>query len=362
MAVLAALTGVASPRAALALTPDEVLVVYRAASTDARPILDRYRRLRALPAGNTLGLHVDAVETIDRAVFEKAVMAPLRAELSRPERAGIRCLLVLRGMPLRVGAAVIEGADAKRTRSTIASFDSEIALVCAPPASTEGWASNPLFRPGAPAPTAAEAASAGATGARGLMVARLDGPSLQATIGLIDGAEAGEKGIQGAFCFDARGLQGTDSYGAYDERIRLAARLAEQSGFAVRLDDRPELFAPGSCTDTALYIGWYSLANYVDAFTFRPGAVGYHIASSEAESLSRGNYWVPRMIADGIAATLGPVDEPYLSSFPDPVGFVARLLMDRTLAEAYWETVPHGSWMQVLVGDPLYRPKFLRAR
>src|SRR5258705_1880591 len=40
-----------------------------------------------------------------------------------------------------------------------------------------------------------------------------------------------------------------------------------------------------SCTDCALYCGWYSLANYVDCCRFVPGAVAYHIASAEAVTL-----------------------------------------------------------------------------
>jgi hypothetical protein len=29
---------------------------------------------------------------------------------------------------------------------------------------------------------------------------------------------------------------------------------------------------------------------------------------------------------------------------------------DLTLAECYWRTEPFTSWMQTLIGDPLYRP------
>ena len=55
----------------------------------------------------------------------------------------------------------------------------------------------------------------------------------------------------------------------------------------VVLDKKPAVFPPGSCPDAALYCGWYSLANYVPAFKWNKGAVGYHVASSEATTLKQ---------------------------------------------------------------------------
>jgi hypothetical protein len=62
-------------------------------------------------------------------------------------------------------------------------------------------------------------------------------------------------------------------------------------------------------------------------------------------------------LADGCAATLGPVREPYLSAFPSANEFFALLMCGRfTLAECYAYTVPMLSWQMMLLGDPLYRP------
>jgi uncharacterized protein (TIGR03790 family) len=101
------------------------------------------------------------------------------------------------------------------------------------------------------------------------------------------------------------------------------------------------------------------LRKYVDAFDFVPGAVGYHIASFEAVSIKRPNEqgWVRGLLDDGIAATIGPVAEPYLQSFPRPNEFFGLLLTgEYTLAECYAYTVPGTSWMHLLIGDPLYNP------
>jgi uncharacterized protein (TIGR03790 family) len=108
-----------------------------------------------------------------------------------------------------------------------------------------------------------------------------------------------------------------------------------------------------------LYCGWYSLRQYVDAFDFVPGAVGFHAASFEAVSLKREGEqgWCKRMLEDGAAATFGAVAEPFLHSFPKPRDFFGLLLTGRfTLAECFTYTNKYNSWMIMLLGDPLYRP------
>ena len=190
----------------------------------------------------------------------------------------------------------------------------------------------------------------------------LDGPDFESVRGIIDRSLATEqKGLEGIAYFDARGLKlnpnRPGSYAIYDETLRRAADMVKAHGVSAVLDDRPELFREGDCPNAALYCGWYSLTHYVDAFDWAPGAVGFHIASGEAISLRRGDYWCKRMIDDRITATLGPVNEPYLSSFPDPRAFFGLLLTGRyTLAEVYAETSPWTSWMLTLIGDPLYNP------
>src|SRR5262249_31586904 len=126
-----------------------------------------------------------------------------------------------------------------------------------------------------------------------LMVARLDGPTVAIAKGLVDQAVEVEKaGLAGKVYFDARGIKFDPKadtghgYGGSGEALREAARLLREAAkMDVTLDDKPELFAAGSCGDCALYCGWYSLANYVGCCKFVKGAVAYHIASSEAVSL-----------------------------------------------------------------------------
>jgi uncharacterized protein (TIGR03790 family) len=201
-----------------------------------------------------------------------------------------------------------------------------------------------------------------------LMVARIDAPTLALAKGLIDAAIATEKnGLSGKAYFDARGMGKLDvaspppgSYEDYDRALLVAEKaVREQTTIETTLNSSPDLFRPGDCPDAALYCGWYSLAKYVDAFTWNRGAVAYHLASSEAETLRDpgSQEWCKKLIEDGVAATIGPVYEPYLTAFPRPEQFFALLLQgELTLVECYYRTLPFNSWMMVLIGDPLYRP------
>ena len=73
------------------------------------------------------------------------------------------------------------------------------------------------------------------------------------------------------------------------------------------------------------------MRKYVDVFTFVPGAVAFHVASYEAMSLRRPKEagWCRGLLLRGAAATLGPVDEPYLHAYP-----LARAFFGLTLEQA----------------------------
>jgi uncharacterized protein (TIGR03790 family) len=194
------------------------------------------------------------------------------------------------------------------------------------------------------------------TPARVVMACRIDGPTLaDARRIILDSVETEKAGLDGTFYIDAGG-----KYPQYDQNLTLlAGALKKQTKLKVVLDTAPTLFAPGSCPDAALYVGWYSLRQYVPAFTWKKGAVGWHVASFEAEHLRDPNSqeWCVKMIQKGVAATLGAVNEPMLGAFPLPQEFFALLLTGKyTVAECYWKTVPTVSWRMTLIADPLYNP------
>jgi uncharacterized protein (TIGR03790 family) len=245
-----------------------------------------------------------------------------------------------------------------KKNETYSSFDSELALLYFPGYALLRWQNNPLHYAYNPLTRDSLPWT--------MMVSRLEAPTYEAAKRLIDAAiETERTGLGGKVYIDARGIAAekgaaVGSYGDYDQSLRdLARLLKEHTALEVVLDDRPELFQAGDCPDAALYCGWYSLTKYIDAFEWRPGAVGYHLASGEAATLRKADseVWCKRMLESGVAATLGPTYEPYLTAFPRPLDFFPLLLTGRyTLAETYARTNPFNSWVMVLVGDPLYNP------
>lgn len=243
-------------------------------------------------------------------------------------------------------------------RQTMAAVDSEITLIMAGAYQTVGWLPNPfnlvynrlsvIYR----------------VRARTLMVGRLDGPSPATARRLVDDAMAVERtGLRGVFYIDARGLAGQAGPGSYvwfdRHLLHLAKVVRKFSAIKMILNRKPAVFPPRSCPNAALYCGWYSLGKYVPAFKWNKGAVGYHVASSEATTLKKpgSTVWCKRMLEEGVAATLGPVTEPYLRSFPLPDQFFPLLMIGKlSLLEVYFLTLPQVSWMQILIGDPLYKP------
>jgi uncharacterized protein (TIGR03790 family) len=241
-----------------------------------------------------------------------------------------------------------------------ASVDSELALVLSPNYPLENWLPNPYFLRFKNKTLFLKRDDV-------LIVSRLDGPTSGIVRRVIDDSIAVEReGLHGKAYFDARWKRPeatnnpNDGYAFYDAAIHnAAAKLAEQGKLPVVIDDRNELFQQGSCPDAALYCGWYSLAQYIDAFTWVPGSIGYHLASGECTTLKRENaqVWCKRMLEEGVAATIGPVYEPYVQAFPPPDLFFAKLTEGYlTLGEVYLISLPYLSWQMALIGDPLYLP------
>ncbi|BBO82229.1 hypothetical protein DSCO28_27950 [Desulfosarcina ovata subsp. sediminis] len=391
------------PVGAQALQPEEILILANRRFDKGVALARYYARRRGIPKENRLLLDLPENEVCTRDDYNRRVAAPVRAYLKavKPPRR-IRCLVLMIGMPLKVApsesarqeiekalnaresalkarmdqpdhgdagvgtddlarelAAVRQRlSEEKVRRDQRASLDSELSVVLAPELPLGGWIENPFyvpFRNRTPAVPKKEV----------LMVARLDGPNATSVKRIIDDAIRVESiGLRGIAYFDARWPMGPDpgksAYRQYDRAIHQTARQIERAGrMPVVVDDTQALFQHGQCPDAALYCGWYSLARYVDAFDWKAGAVGFHIASSECTTLKQADsqVWCKRMIEDGICATIGPVGEPYLQSFPMPelfFGFLTEGVL--SLAECYTLSLPFLSWKMVLIGDPLYRP------
>ena len=380
-----------------ALEPNEILVIANTDHAASTRLARYYCQQRGIPANHVVpvALGTPLRDTIGRDDYEKRLAGPIRRTFTtRKDLENIRCLVTTYGVPFRVGRREpLDGLDAQLRqlrqllqeqkdaiaeleqkgqanslswrqrqlastqiqmdldrisgKETEASVDSELSLVLCGEYELYRWQPNGLRGP-QPQPF------------RTLMVSRLDGPSYSIAKGLIDKSLATEqKGLVGRAYVDSRGLTGKDAYGYYDQSLRdLAALVRLRTNLPVQEEQTGALFAPGSCPQTALYCGWYSVGKYVDAFDFVEGAVGFHIASFEAVQLRDPNstQWCPAMLRDGITATLGPVNEPYLHAFPEPKAFFEALFDGHCLVEAFYLTQPFNSWQMLLIGDPLYKP------
>ncbi|MGM0646626.1 MAG: TIGR03790 family protein, partial [Thermodesulfobacteriota bacterium] len=386
------------PRSGYALQPAEVLVVANKKASQSVGLARYYMQQRHIPEKNLVQLWVPAAEQCSRETYTHKIATPIRRALTESTRnPRIRCLVLVYGMPLKVGGPELTGeeknvwrklqdqqerlrqqidaatgAQQKQLKSTLkevqgkirrrknafnrsAAVDSELAMVLDEDASLDFWQPNPFFLGHTPEDCALAKDDI-------LMVSRLDGPDGATVKRLIrDGLTVEHNGgLQGTAYFDARWpvpqTKKASSYARYDQSLHRAAQLVgNATSLGVVVDDQAQLFQPGDCPAAALYCGWYKLSQYVDAFQWQPGAIGYHIASTECATL-RGNTqkWCKRMLEEGVAATIGPVEEPYVQSFPLPEVFFAFLADGHyTLAEAYLVSVPVWSWKMVLVGDPL---------
>jgi uncharacterized protein (TIGR03790 family) len=390
-----------------ALMPNEILVLVNRNAESSVGLAKFYMEKRGIPEENMLQLWVTDKEECTREAYEKKIAGPVREYLeeNRGEKF-IRCILIMHGLPLKIAPPALTGPekeeleDLRKQQQALrkraeefkkagkedsdllkeeqkgikerissvgrtkqgASLDSELALVFYKDYSLEGWVPNPVF-------IGNRAKRLKNMPRKVLMVSRLDGPSSETVRRMIDDSiEAEKNGLKGTSYFDARWKKpneekrkaGLKGYALYDLSIHLSGEIVKKSGRTpVVINDKQELFQPGECPDAALYCGWYSLARYVDAFDWMPGAVGYHIASGECTTLKRpkSRVWCKMMLEKGVAATIGPVAEPYVQAFPVPEMFFGLLVDGRwNLAECYALSNPFLSWQMVLIGDPLYSP------
>ena len=388
------------------LTHQEIAILVNTKSSGSVRLGDIYAQLRGVSASHIIRITAEDKETVSRNDYDELIAKPVRREVNNFYDKGkkIRCLITTFGIPLKISAVrplIMPAADIerysralkkneqelhgllkknsevpdekmdKRIRrlkreianlnlmlqdlkgaDTASAVDSELALVLIGDYPIKGMVPNPQLLK-----------NRGKTSSRFgqvLMVSRIDAPTFALAEGLIRAAvEVERTGLSGNVYLDARGLRGKGPYALFDQDIRRTAESISPGSMPVFLDTRPGLFGPGEAPQAALYCGWYSLGKYRDVFEWVKGAVGYHIASSEAVSLHnpKATFWVKSMIERGVIASMGPVSEPYLYAFPLPSIFFPLLMSGKySLAEVFAMTNPFLSWRMILIGDPLYNP------
>ncbi len=334
-----------------ALEPGSILIVANKDMPESISVAKYYSKKRNVSEENIILLSLPKCEDILRADFETKLAEPLREAL-KSKKDKIKVILTVYGVPLRVGTKVLSGdekvkadkikkqlddlrkelVNAEKDKAekdkldgfkkkiaelnsqyrisiaaeSLACVDSELMCLWWPAYELSRWQPNPLYWK-APQEVKKKFPST-------LMTCRLDGPTAEIAMRLVDDAiEVEANGLKGKVYFDARGIGlnpknpgDISGYGGYDESFREAAALLKSAGMDVTLDDKGALFEPDSCKDAALYSGWYSHAKFIDCCKYVKGAVAWHLASSEAITLRNpaSKVWCPNLLQKGVAATL----------------------------------------------------------
>ncbi len=353
-----------------------VVVLANSDDPDSLRIARHYAAARGVPRENIIALPLPSDETIGWDVFVAGLWDPLLERLVAArwvdaipmelhDYAGrrkyavhshrIAALVVCRGVPLRITHEPRLYGEAlpftRRTefRTNAGAVDAELALLPMPGYPINAFVPNPLYQDERPAAEDRR---------RVVLVSRLDGPTAEDAMALVDGAVRAEKrGLRGRAYID---LSERDPLG--NEWLEKAGAYAQELGYETIVDRGPEIFPLTTpLRRTAIYLGWYAqdLGGALAApdFRFEPGAIALHIHSYSATTLrSPTAHWTGPLVARGAAATVGNVWEPYLHYTHRPHLLMKKLAAGATWAEAGYYALQGLSWQGVLIGDPLYRP------
>lgn len=348
------------------------VVIYNRAAPDSASLAQFYADARHIPSDHVVALDCATEEEISRQEYDETIAEPLRKIFAERKWWTLRTdadnqptvvanrinfVALIRGVPLKIRAAGAYPGD-RIDKNQIggqnqAAVDSELAVLGLFSRQISGAANNPYFQSFRPI---AE------LGSPMMLVCRLDAPSPKIVRRMItDAVEIEKNGLWGrAYVDGADHTSGGLADG--DDWLQAVTRDLRRVGIPVTYDTSSALFPSGfPMNDCALYYGWYAggvSGSFQDpGFAFARGAVAVHIHSYSASTLrSAEANWVAPLLARGATVSLGNVYEPYLQLTAHLDIFNDRLLHGFTFAESAYMATRVLSWMDVAVGDPLYRP------
>jgi uncharacterized protein (TIGR03790 family) len=353
----------------------ETVVIYNPEYSQSRELAQYYAEKRGIAADHLIGLDCPIDDSMSRQQFDQMIRKPLfetfvrrgwwkliRKDVKDPqsgkevpamvvEESSVRVVALMRGIPFQIRRDAQNPQNAKEDE---ASVDSELCLLGLARQPLAGALRNPYFDQNMRFQMF--------QGTPGLMlVGRLDAPDADTVKRMIDDAISTEKlGLRGRAVIDL--AQKTGAYQEGEDWLTRSAILFREQGIPVFIDKEESLIPDHwPLPDTALYFGWYSStvsgAIASPSFRFMPGAIACHLHSFSGAALrAPDQHWVGPLLRQGAAAALGNVFEPYLSLTVHFDVLNKRLLEGYTLVESSWNATPVLSWMNVVCGDPLYRP------
>lgn len=352
-----------------------VVLLANSDDPDSLRVARHYAAVRGVPLENIIALKVPLAESITWREFVVTLWEPLLDELMRAKWVDaipmaltdavgrrklavhghrIGALVTCRGVPLKIEhdpALYLGSPFTQRVefRTNAGAVDSELSLLAHPNYPINAFVPNPLFQKENPG--ALERLQI-------VKVSRLDGPSVEDALGLVDRAVAAERtGLLGRAYVDMGGI-----HAAGDRWLEALVIQLESLGWAPAVDRDPATMpATARCDAPVLYFGWYASSLNgpfaLPGFRFPPGAIAFHLHSYSAGTLrSTTSGWTGPLVARGVTATVGNVFEPYLELTHRPNLFIRALARGATLVEAAYFSLPEFSWQAILIGDPLYRP------
>ena len=342
---------------------ERVLVVYNGAAAESLSVARHYLVQRQIPQNNLCRISVTAFDYVNQDEFEARVRAPIRKCIEAVGKDKVLYIVFSYQTPYVV---TVQGRG-----FALDSFVADIWDEYSNSRPGNEVGKHPYFGEAQSQGNAYEAFVPLATyrsqprAANIYSVWRLDAANAGLAKGLVDKAMFAEaNGLSGKGCFDLQygGVEGLADYGsaAGDWDIHQAAELARQAGFEVVEDTTPAEFgtspAPAHCDGAALYAGWYSLGHYNDAFTWNPGAIGFHLDSASATNPRGGGNWSASAVMKGITITSGAAAEPYLEGLAHPDQVFRYLFQGANAGDAFLRSTRWLKWMILNIGDPLYRP------
>jgi uncharacterized protein (TIGR03790 family) len=356
--------------------PPQTIVVFNSVQPESVALAKFYAEKRGIPRDHLVGLDCSAEEEITRDEYDATIAGPLRDVFDergwwkvhenadgekRVENMTIHFVALIKGLPLKIRATAATyrddkpGAGAVESRNE-ASVDSELSALALFSPQISGAFNNRYFQSYKPIREFNDMPI--------LLVTRLDAPD-NATVRrmITDAIEAEKNGLWGRAFVDAAHNSGGGLQVGDDWMVAIVGQL-HKVGVPVVYENTPAIFPDGyPMSDCALYYGWYA-GNIAGPFTqpgfkFVPGAIAAHIHSYSAATLRDANSgWTGPLLARGAAASVGNVYEPYLELTAHLDILNDRLLHGFTFAESVYMASRVLSWMDIAVGDPLYRPYF----
>jgi uncharacterized protein (TIGR03790 family) len=371
--------------------PESVVVVANGAMDGSVRVARHYMKRRHIPEANLILLETPEREKIPRELYLEAIHNPILDTLmekglvdgigSGPDDHGrkqvtllankVRYMVLCYGIPSKVIGPSVAGAnDAHlieqhfkgnfshlvqaftegQMARTEASIDGELAVLLLKDIPLRGFWPNPYYKD-----------TTGSKGRDVIRVTRLDGPSPQAVIRMIDNAIAGEEnGLKGRAYVDEDARGG--NYAIGNQWMSQTAALFKALGYDLSHDTKRSTFQPADRFDApVLYAGWYAPHRngpfLAEGWQFPEGAVAAHLHSYSANIIrSSSKGWVGPMVDKGVSATFGNVAEPFLTLTHQFDAFFYALANGWNFGDAAYFALPGLSWQAVSIGDPLFRP------